>query len=103
MKPKSIRREEILADTTLQSKKMSLETPIGTIESDSGNHYLDINLTDSHTVDVTQDGSGSHSAKIHLSGNPSSVTLTQDSSSNQNYHLEQNCSSSSCSATVTQN
>jgi hypothetical protein len=42
MKPKSIRREEILADTTLQSKKMSLETPIGTIESDSGNHYLDI-------------------------------------------------------------
>lgn len=42
MKPKSIRREEILVDTTLQSKKMSLETPIGTIESDSGNHYLDI-------------------------------------------------------------
>ena len=29
-------------DTTLQSKKMSLETPIGTIESDSGNHYLDV-------------------------------------------------------------
>ena len=42
MKPKSIRKEEILVDTTLQSKKMSLETPIGTIESDSGNHYLDI-------------------------------------------------------------
>jgi len=42
MKPKTIRREEILVDTTLQSKKMSLETPIGTIESDSGNHYLDI-------------------------------------------------------------
>ena len=29
-------------DTTLTSKKMSIETPIGTIESDSGNHYLDI-------------------------------------------------------------
>ena len=42
MKPKSIRKEEILVDTTLQSKKMSLETPIGTIQSDSGNHYLDI-------------------------------------------------------------
>ena len=42
MKPKSIRKEEILVDTTLQSKKMSLETPIGTIESDSVNHYLDI-------------------------------------------------------------
>ena len=69
----------------------------------TGSHYLDINLTDSHTVDVTQDGSGSHDAKIHLSGNPSSVTLTQDSSTDQNYYLEQNCSSSSCSATVTQN
>ena len=69
----------------------------------TGNHFLDINLTDSHTVDVTQDGSGSHNATIHLSGNPSSVTLTQDSSNNQNYYLQQNCSSSSCSATVTQN
>ena len=69
----------------------------------TGNHFLDINLTDSHTVDVTQDGSGSHNATIHLSGNPSSVTLTQDSSTNQNYHLQQSCSSSSCSATVTQN
>lgn len=29
-------------DTTLQSKKMSIETPIGKIESDSGNHILDI-------------------------------------------------------------
>ena len=29
-------------DTTLTSKKMSIETPIGTIESDSGNHYLDL-------------------------------------------------------------
>ena len=69
----------------------------------TGNHFLDINLTDSHTVDVTQDGSGSHDAKIHLSGNSSSVTLTQDSSTDQNYYLEQNCSSASCSATVTQN
>ena len=55
------------------------------------------------TVDVTQDGTGSHNATIHLSGNSSSVTLTQDSSTNQNYHLQQSCSSSSCSATVTQN
>ena len=38
MKPKPINT----LDTTLQSKKMSIETPIGTIESDSGNHYLDI-------------------------------------------------------------
>ena len=38
MKPKPI----IRPDTTLQSKKMSLETPLGTIESDSGNHYIDV-------------------------------------------------------------
>ena len=38
MKPKPINT----LDTTLQSKKMSIDTPIGTIESDSGNHYLDI-------------------------------------------------------------
>ena len=38
MKPKPINKP----DTTLQSKKMSIETPIGTIESDSGNHYIDV-------------------------------------------------------------
>ena len=38
MKPKPINT----LDTTLQSKKMSIETPIGKIESDSGNHYIDI-------------------------------------------------------------
>ena len=40
MKPKPIK--QFSPDTTLQSKKMSIETPMGTIESDSGNHYLDI-------------------------------------------------------------
>jgi len=69
----------------------------------TGNHYSEITLTDSHTVDVTQDGSGDHNATINLSGNQSSVTLTQDSSTSQNYYLYQNCSQSSCSATVTQN
>ena len=38
MKPKPIMARQ----DTLQSKKMSLETPMGTLESDSGNHYLDI-------------------------------------------------------------
>jgi hypothetical protein len=37
MKPK-----HIFKDTTLQSKKMSIETPLGKIESDSGNHLLDV-------------------------------------------------------------
>lgn len=69
----------------------------------TGDHYAEITLTDSHTVDVVQDGSGDHNATINLSGNQSSVTLTQDSSTSQNYYLYQNCSQSSCSATVTQN
>tara|TARA_R100001594_G_C3906878_1_gene232325 strand:- start:350 stop:544 length:195 start_codon:yes stop_codon:yes gene_type:complete len=38
MKPKPINT----LDTTLQSKKMSIDTPIGKIESDSGSHILDI-------------------------------------------------------------
>ena len=38
IKPKHLHQ----IDTTLQSKKMSLETPLGTIESDSGNHYIDV-------------------------------------------------------------
>ena len=43
MKPRSIRpQEEMGIDTTLQSKKMSIDTPIGKIESDSGNHLFDI-------------------------------------------------------------
>jgi len=69
----------------------------------TGSHYLNIILTDSHTLDITQDGSGDHDAHINLSGNNTSITLTQDSSTDQNYYLEQNCASTSCSATVTQN
>ena len=29
-------------DTTLQSKKMSIETPMGSLESVSGSHLLDV-------------------------------------------------------------
>ena len=37
-KPKHI----MAVQDTLGAKKMSIETPIGKLESDSGNHYLDI-------------------------------------------------------------
>ena len=40
MKPKPIK--QFPGDTTLTSKKMSIETPLGKIESDSGNHYIDV-------------------------------------------------------------
>ena len=38
MKPKPINT----LDTTLQAKKMSIETPLGTVTSDSGNHIVDL-------------------------------------------------------------
>ena len=37
MKPKHIG-----LDTTLTAKKIKVETPFGSLESDSGNHYIDI-------------------------------------------------------------
>jgi hypothetical protein len=69
----------------------------------TGNHFLDVTLTDGHTIDVTQDGSGNHNAELNLSGNNTTLNLTQDSSTAQNYYLHQNCTQTSCSATVTQN
>ena len=71
----------------------------------TGNHYSEITLTDSHTVDVTQDGSGDHNATINLSGNSTTINLTQDSSTSQNYYIQQNCvTSGGCgTTTVTQN
>jgi len=38
MKPKPIMAKQ----DTLQSKKMSIETPVGKLESDSGNHLIDV-------------------------------------------------------------
>ncbi len=37
MKPKHIG-----LDTTLTAKKIKVETPFGSLESDSGNHFIDI-------------------------------------------------------------
>lgn len=73
------------------------------LQEGTGTHFLDIDLTNNHTVNITQDGTGDHDATVNLSGNTSTVNLTQDSSTDQNYHLEQNCTNTSCSATVTQN
>jgi len=45
MKPKPIKimKPDIpITRDSLMSKKMSIETPIGTLESDSGNHYIDV-------------------------------------------------------------
>ena len=73
------------------------------LQEGTGDHFLDIDLTSNHTINITQDGTGDHDATVNLSGNTSTVNLTQDSSTDQNYILEQNCANVSCSATVTQN
>ena len=41
MKPKPINIKPVQQDT-LEAKKVKIETPIGSIESDSGNHFIDI-------------------------------------------------------------
>ena len=44
MKPRSIKQhQDTGVDTTLSAKKMSIEIPaLGKIESDSGNHLVDV-------------------------------------------------------------
>ena len=68
----------------------------------TGQHFLDLTLGDSNTINVIQDGLGSHNATVNLSGNPTTLNLTQDASTNQNYYLQQLCTTATCSATVTQ-
>jgi hypothetical protein len=68
----------------------------------TGQHFLDLTLGDSNTINVIQDGLGSHNATVNLSGNPITLNLTQDASTNQNYYLQQLCTTATCSATVTQ-
>ena len=41
MKPKPINIKPVIQDT-LEVKKVRIETPIGNIESDSGNHAVDV-------------------------------------------------------------
>ncbi len=80
---------------------------ISTDQKETGNHYLDLDINgNGHTVTATQQGSGDHGARISVtnSGGSSTVTLDQNSSTNQTYTLTQDCTNASgCSTTVTQN
>ena len=64
---------------------------ITTDQKDSGQHFLDITVTNNQTVDVTQQGTGDHAATIDLSGYSSTLQLNQNSSTDQNYMINQNC------------
>ena len=76
---------------------------ITTDQKDSGQHFLDITVTNNQTVDVTQQGTGDHAATIDLSGYSSTLQLNQNSSTDQNYVINQNCLTSTGCGTTTVN
>ena len=67
----------------------------------TGSHYVEIALGSDQTVDITQDGTGNHNASIDMSGYSATLNLTQDSSTDQNYSISQNCVNSSGCGTTT--
>ena len=77
------------------------------LQEGSGSHYAQIyyyGTADYSVTDVEQRGSGSHNATITLTGNqPTTLTLIQNSVTNQAYSLTQTCvTAGGCSITVTQ-
>ena len=79
---------------------------VSVMQKDSGQHYLDVILGgNGHSVGVTQQGSGNHAARIELNngGGSSTVSLTQQGSTSQNYTLTQTCTNANgCATSVTQ-
>lgn len=67
----------------------------------SGSHYTEIAVGSNQTVTVDQDGSGSHNASIDMSGNASTLDLTQDGSTGQTYSLTQICNTTGGCGTTT--
>ena len=79
---------------------------VSVMQKDSGQHYLDVILGgNGHSVGVTQQGTGNHAARIELNngGGSSTVSLTQQGSTSQNYNLIQTCTNANgCSTALTQ-
>jgi hypothetical protein len=79
---------------------------VSVMQKDSGQHYLDVILGgNGHSVGVTQQGTGNHAARIELNngGGSSTVSLTQQGSTSQNYNLTQTCTNANgCSTSLTQ-
>ena len=76
---------------------------IDLLQQGSGSHYVEIDVGSNQTVDVTQDGTGNHNASISMTGYASGLDLTQDSSTNQTYSINQNCLTVSGCGTTTVN
>src|SRR6056300_833627 len=81
------------------------DNTITTDQKDSGQHFLDITVGSNQTVSVTQQGTGDHAATVDMGGYSAGLSLDQNSSTDQNYVLEQTCANvSGCgTTTVTQN
>jgi hypothetical protein len=77
------------------------DNSLTTNQKDSGEHFLDITLSSDQTVSVTQEGTGDHAATIDLSGYSSTLQLNQNSSTDQNYIINQNCLTSTGCGTTT--
>ena len=71
----------------------------------AGSHYTEIAVGSDQTVTVDQDGSGNHNASVSMTGYSATLDLTQDSSTNQTYSINQNClNANGCgTTTITQN
>jgi hypothetical protein len=72
-------------------------------QNDSGEHFLDVTLGSNQTLSVTQEGSGDHAATVNMSGHASGLTLNQNSVTDQNYYLYQNCTNQNGCGTTTVN
>jgi hypothetical protein len=70
-------------------------------QNDTGEHFLDVALGSNQTLSVTQQGSGNHSATVYMEGYSSGLTLNQNSSTDQNYYLYQNCINTNGCGTTT--
>jgi len=79
------------------------DNSLTTNQKDSGQHFLDITLGSDQTVSVTQEGTGDHAATIDLSGYSSTLQLNQNSSTDQNYVINQNCLNANGCGTTTVN
>ena len=72
-------------------------------QKDAGEHFLDVTLGSNQTLSVTQEGSGDHAATVNMSGYASGLTLNQNSVTDQNYYLYQNCTNLNGCGTTTVN
>jgi hypothetical protein len=76
---------------------------IDILQQGTGEHFLDVTVGSDQTVDINQDGSGSHAATIDMSGYSSTLDLDQTGSTDQTYSLTQICTNANGCGTTTIN